>query len=175
MRRTYVYSYSPCGGREAIGAHARCRLYESPNAAPNYQASLTNCLDDDMFGIVSMELWPSATWEAGHSEAVLNGWAGRPCFHQEELEQPIGRVIILKARDTNTIPTPGSAPTPGAGELADDCADDAFTSYDAIVYAGETVVMIDAPGSSSIRDGYKPNPFSSQAGMLALVQALQAR
>lgn len=139
---------------------------ESPEGMrPGYRGILDYRVDGATFGIVTLQQWPRAEWEASFGEAVINGWAARPCARQEDLELPIGRTIILMAWEAEA----------GATEPPSDCTAVTLNAVDAIVFAGETVIILDAPASSSIRDGYQPNPYGSFEGMLALVQGLQAR
>ena len=144
-------------------------VYVPPAELPGYRASLDYQATGNAFGFVLLQQWLQADWEAGVGAQVDQSLAAFPCARREERELDIGRAVIFMAWDWE------AAGMLGAAEPEDGCAAATLAAVKAVIYAGETVVLVDAPGSSSARDGYEPNPYGSREGMLILVQALRAR
>ncbi len=147
--------------------------YSSPANFPNYDGFIYYAQADNQHGppVLALEIWLADEWfrEDGGS-ITLDALTSWPCNAHESLAAPEGSTATLYWWVEQDFGPDAVVPEGSPG-----CDVPGSVRYTAIVEFPDTVVVIDAAGSSSPRDSYQPSPYNSAEGMRAVVEGLERR
>lgn len=138
---------------------------------PGYRYVLYYARADDRFGppVVTLQLWPRATWDSVIAASRgANVWDD-PCWRRDALPLAAGGATILSGFDTGIARVPAPA-TAAPGE----CPTGGNEKFLAHAYLDDTVVHVDAP-SVFRADVVTLSPYNTLDGITAIVSGLRRR
>jgi hypothetical protein len=142
---------------------------DSPEHGPGYRYLLYYTARDDPYAppLVTLQLWPRATWETVLRQAPFGNMWDDPCWAREELALANGKAVVFSgfAGEVRMGATAGSGSP---------CPSRTYDSFLAHVYFADTVILLSAPSASGV-GGMTRSPFDNREAIEAVVRGLRQR
>ncbi len=161
-------------GQEQYPALVLATVYlDEERERVGYQAVLEYWVEGSNTPGVHLQEWDGDDWTARWGDLVGGGWWNDPCTERVEKVLEEGQATIFMGHEEWAVQAslPGAQP-PATAER--ECPSAPFDRFGAHAYLGSTLVVIDAPSSTSGRR-VEQSPYNTAEGMDVLLEGLKLR